>query len=73
VMRTVGAVIGSQVMAAILTATTIPGTSVPSESAFSHSFLLAAGAAALGAVLGLLVTPLRKGRQQPSTLALEAE
>jgi EmrB/QacA subfamily drug resistance transporter len=73
VMRIVGAVIGSQVMAAILTATTIPGTSVPSESAFSHSFLLAAGAAALGAVLGLLVTPLRKGRQQPSTLALEAE
>jgi MFS family permease len=73
VMRTVGAVIGSQVMAAILTVTTIPGTSVPSESAFSHAFMLAAGAAAVGAVLGLLVTPLRNGRNQRSPLALEAE
>jgi MFS family permease len=73
VMRTVGAVIGSQVMAAILTATTIPGTSVPTESAFSHSFLLAACVAAVGAVLGLLVTPLRRQRHRASALALEAE
>jgi EmrB/QacA subfamily drug resistance transporter len=74
VMRTVGAVIGSQVMAAILTATTIPGTSVPTESAFSHAFLLAAGAAAIGAVLGLLVTPVRRRRKQPAVrLAVETE
>ncbi|MDH5332891.1 MAG: MFS transporter [Thermoleophilia bacterium] len=74
VMRTVGAVIGSQVMAAILTAATIPGTPVPTESAFTHAFLLAAGAAAVGAVLGLLVTPLRLRRDRhPATLALETE
>ena len=71
VMRTIGAVIGSQVMAAILTAHTIPGTTVPSEGAFSFAFLLAAAATAIGAVLGLLVTPLRRQRQRVPDLALE--
>jgi EmrB/QacA subfamily drug resistance transporter len=71
VMRTVGAVIGSQVMAAILTTHTIPGTTVPSEGAFSFAFLLAAGAAAIGSVVGLLVTPLRRQRRHVTTLSLD--
>jgi hypothetical protein len=71
-MRTVGAVVGSQVMAALLTSHTVPGTSLPSEAAFSAAFLLAAGAALVGAVVGLLVTPLRPRMPEPSVgVALE--
>ena len=74
VMRTVGAVIGSQVMAAILTAGAIEGTSVPSQAAFSHAFLLAACVAAVGSVLGLLVTPLRRRpASRGAAVALEVE
>ena len=73
VMRTIGAVIGSQVMAAILTANTIPGAHVPTEGAFSAAFLLASSAAAIGAVLGLLVTPLRKSRQPVVRLAIDTK
>ena len=59
VMRTIGGVIGGQVGAAILTADTIPGTSVPAQSAYEAAFWMSAAAAVLGAILALLVTPLR--------------
>ena len=73
-MRTVGAVVGSQVMAAILTSHAIAGTSLPTEAAFSHAFLLAALAAAVGAVVGLFVTPLRRGLgRRPAGVVLEGE
>jgi EmrB/QacA subfamily drug resistance transporter len=71
VMRTVGAVVGSQVMAALLTSHTLPGTPLPTEAAFSTAFLLAAGAALVGAVVGLLVTPLRPRLPEPPAVALE--
>lgn len=57
VMRTVGGVIGGQVGAAILTADTIGGTSIPAESAYTIAFAFAAVAAAFGAVVSLFVTP----------------
>jgi EmrB/QacA subfamily drug resistance transporter len=57
VMRTIGGVVGGQVGAAILTADTIPGTSVPAESAFVTAFWMSAAAAFVGAVLAIFVTP----------------
>jgi EmrB/QacA subfamily drug resistance transporter len=59
VMRTIGGVIGGQVGAAILTADTIPGTSVPAESAFVTAFWISAVAALGAAVLAVFVTPRR--------------
>jgi len=70
VMRTVGSVIGAQVGAAILTATTLPGTSVPSESAYVGAFLLSAVAAAVASVIAVFVTPPRRRRR--AKLAVEA-
>jgi EmrB/QacA subfamily drug resistance transporter len=63
VMRTIGGVIGGQVGAAILTAQTIEGTSVPAESAFVTAFWLSAIAALGAAVLAVFVTP-RRARQR---------
>jgi EmrB/QacA subfamily drug resistance transporter len=74
VMRTVGGVVGGQIGAAILTASTIPGTAVPTESAFADAFALAAAAAAIGAIAAVFVTPLSpRRRRQRATLALEPE
>ena len=66
VMRTIGGVIGGQVGAAILTADTIAGTSVPAESAFVTAFAISAVAAFAGAVMGVFVT---SKRRVPSTTA----
>jgi len=60
VMRTIGGVIGGQAGAALLSADTIAGTSVPAESAFVIAFAVSAVAAAAGAVVALFVTPLRR-------------
>ena len=51
--------IGAQVGAAILTATTLRGTDVPTEGAYTTAFLLAAIAAAFAAVMAVFVTPTR--------------
>jgi EmrB/QacA subfamily drug resistance transporter len=59
VMRTIGGVIGGQLGAAILTADTISGTSVPAESAFVTAFWISAAAALGAAVLAVFVTPRR--------------
>jgi EmrB/QacA subfamily drug resistance transporter len=69
VMRTVGAVVGAQVGAAILTATTLPGTEVPTESAYVGAFLLSAVAAAFASVIAVFVTPTRRRRR--AELAVE--
>ena len=63
VIRMVGSVIGSQLGAAVLTAHTIPGTSMPNESAFSWAFGLAAGAAFIAAAIALSIArrPLPRG------------
>src|SRR5215204_6585195 len=60
VMRTIGGVIGGQAGAALLSADTIAGTSIPAESAFVVAFSVSAAAAAIGAVVALFVTPLRR-------------
>ena len=61
VMRTIGGVIGGQVGAAILTAETGP-LGIPQETAFTTAFWISASAALVGAVVALLITPLR-GRE----------
>jgi EmrB/QacA subfamily drug resistance transporter len=61
IMRTVGAALGSQVAAAIITANTLPGTEVPLESGFTLAFTLSAA----GALLALLPTFLLGRRPAP--------
>lgn len=55
IARTLGGAVGSQAGVAVLTSVTLAGTSLPSETAFTVAFLLAAGTAALGSVLALCV------------------
>jgi EmrB/QacA subfamily drug resistance transporter len=64
VMRTVGGVIGGQVGAALLTAHTIRGTSVPSVDGFEIAFATSAIAALIGAGFAVLVTPPRRRRRR---------
>jgi len=62
VMRMIGAVIGGQVGAALLTAQTIGDTSVPAESAFTTTFALSAVTALAASVVALAIVqkPLRR-------------
>jgi MFS family permease len=62
VVRMVGAVVGGQVGAALLTAQTIGSTRVPAESAFTWAFGLGAIAALAAAFVALSITrrPLRR-------------
>jgi EmrB/QacA subfamily drug resistance transporter len=55
VVRMVGAVVGGQVGAALLTARTIDGTGIPHESAFTITFGLSAGTALVAAAIALLI------------------
>jgi EmrB/QacA subfamily drug resistance transporter len=55
VVRMVGAVVGGQVGAALLTARTIDGTGIPHESAFTITFGLSAGTALVAAGIALLI------------------
>jgi hypothetical protein len=56
VMRTIGGVVGGQVGAALLSASTIPGTpDIPTEGAFTAMFLLAGAAALVGAAATLRI------------------
>jgi EmrB/QacA subfamily drug resistance transporter len=59
VMRTVGGVVGGQLLAVILTADTIGETIVPSESAYTTMFWLCSAAAALAGCVGLCLLPAR--------------
>ena len=67
VVRMIGAVIGGQVAATLLTAQTIGSTSIPAESAFTTTFALSAGAAlvAAGIALSIGTQPLRS-RLEPA-------
>ena len=71
VMRTVGGVVGGQVGAAILTAETISGTSIPAESAYTTAFWLATVGSIIAAASALLVTPLRRSRPRQLEVAAE--
>ena len=55
VVRMIGAVVGGQVAAALLTAQTIGDTSVPAESAFTTTFALSAVAALVAAGIALSI------------------
>ena len=57
VVRVIGAVVGGQVGAALLTARTIPGSSLPAESAFAVAFGLSAVAALVAATVALFIRP----------------
>jgi EmrB/QacA subfamily drug resistance transporter len=63
VVRMIGAVIGGQVGAALLTAQTIGSSSIPAESAFTTTFALSAGTALAAAVIAVSIgrQPLRSG------------
>jgi EmrB/QacA subfamily drug resistance transporter len=52
IMRTIGAALGSQVAAAIISAHTLPGTEIPTESGFTTAFSLSA----VGAMVAFLPT-----------------
>jgi EmrB/QacA subfamily drug resistance transporter len=62
VVRMIGAVIGGQVGAALLTAQTIGDTQVPAESAFTTTFALSAGTALVAGAIALAIgtRPLRR-------------
>ena len=62
VVRMIGAVIGGQVAAALLTAQTIGGSSIPAESAFTITFALSAAAALVAAAIAVSIgsRPLRE-------------
>ena len=62
VMRTVGGVVGGQVGAALLTAHTIPGTSVPAVDGYASAFALGSAAALIGAAVAVFIT-----RPQPGS------
>jgi EmrB/QacA subfamily drug resistance transporter len=55
VVRMIGAVVGGQVAAALLTAQTIGDTSIPAESAFTTTFALSAVAALVAAGIALSI------------------
>lgn len=61
IMRTIGAALGSQVAAAIISGNTLPGTEIPTESAFTLAFTLSA----VGALVALLPTFLLGRRRAP--------
>jgi EmrB/QacA subfamily drug resistance transporter len=63
IMRTIGAALGAQVAAAIITANTVPGTGIPVESAFTTTFTIAAAAAALAFIPTLLLSRRRTAAQ----------
>ena len=68
VVRLVGAVVGGQLGAALLTALTIGNTSAPSESAFTWAFALGAVAALAAAGIAVAITrqPLRRMAHAPA-------
>ncbi len=66
VVRMVGAVIGGQVGAALLTAQTIGSTPVPAESAFTWAFGLGAVAALAAAAVALSIAPRPLRRLAPA-------
>jgi hypothetical protein len=61
IMRTIGAALGSQVAAAIISAHTIAGTEIPLEEGFTIAFTISAA----GALIALLPTFLLGRRAVP--------
>ena len=66
IMRTVGAAVGAQVAAAVISAHTPVGALVPDESGFTIAFALAAGAAGLALIPAFAVGRRRRPRLRPA-------
>jgi EmrB/QacA subfamily drug resistance transporter len=66
IMRTIGAALGSQVAAAIISAHTLPGTEIPTEDGFTIAFTLSA----LGALVAFLPTFLLTRRRRDTARAV---
>ena len=64
VVRMIGAVVGGQVGAALLTAKTIPGAHVPAESAFTVAFGLSAVAAVAGTLVAVFISSAPRERRR---------
>jgi EmrB/QacA subfamily drug resistance transporter len=69
VMRTIGGVVGGQIAATVLANRLIPGTKVPTGSAYGTAFWFAFVAAVVGIGVALAVTP----RARAGAVALETE
>jgi MFS family permease len=54
-VRSVGASLGSQISAAILTASVVAGTALPSDDAYTIAFLVSAGIATAAALVSLAI------------------
>jgi EmrB/QacA subfamily drug resistance transporter len=64
IMRTIGAALGSQVAAAVISAHTLPGTEIPTESGFTMAFSISA----VGALVALLPTFALTRRRVPEPI-----
>lgn len=69
VMRTLGGVVGGQVMGTILTTDRIAGTSVPAASAFTIGFAVAAGASLLAVLAAIRIVPRRRAAREVAPVA----
>ena len=69
VMRTIGGVVGGQLAATVLISDTVPGTDVPTGSAYTTAFWLVAAVSVCGVVTALAVTP----RRRPLAVAVETK
>ncbi|WP_114423416.1 MFS transporter [Nocardioides houyundeii] len=73
-MRSMGTTVAGAVMAAVLTAQTVdlaPGVTIPSHDAFRICFIIAAAAAALGAIVVLLIPRSARGASGPADLGVD--
>jgi MFS family permease len=66
IMRTVGAAVGAQVAAAVISAATPAGALIPNESGFTTSFALAGIAVTLALIPASLVGRRRRARLRPA-------
>jgi hypothetical protein len=62
VLRLIGGGVGSELAATVLANRTIPGTAMPTGSAYSSAFWIGAVIAFCGVVTAITVTPRRRGR-----------
>jgi MFS family permease len=71
-VRSVGASLGSQVSAAILTASVVAGAVLPSSDAYTTAFLVSAGVAACAALLAVMIPRVTDPEPAPVVVARPA-
>jgi EmrB/QacA subfamily drug resistance transporter len=65
VIRSIGMALGSQVVASVLVADTVAGTSVPTDGAFTIAFAIAGTGALVGALAALAIPSRRRRSEAP--------